>query len=555
MNAQRQFGMVNQRLKKTTEKLSSGYQINRAADDAAGLTISEKMRSQIRGLNQADKNVQEGITLIQIADGAMSETQDILQRMNELAVKSANGTNTSADRDAIHKEIIELKSELDRIAGSTEFNTMKILDGSLQRTTTTTQSNQKFLENIKGSWVTDAFSRIEAQTGWTMQQDMSIGFDIRDLGNKVIASSSYGNDTDVTITFNSFYMSDDISYGQSGPEIGGYLADRLITSQLTDVMMRENVNAENIPNWFSQGLSGALIGEEINLTSPISAQKLIDQFDYKGNEYSRDTALAGVLAVGYLHELDTDMDGTSEWNNLMTELKTASTFENAVLNAYERPLNWILDTMKQDAYDAAALGSATLTAFFDNQMGYNIGDINADSLIDTGSLETMVPNGGTPQTIQDSGDQVTYNGHQINLVWPDYKAQNTMCIHMGASADEFLRFGIGDMSASGILGVDYDVNLTTQEGARRSIAVIKEGIDYVSEERSRIGAIQNRLEYASRNLTQTSENTQAAESRIRDTDVASEMVRYSKDNILAQAGQAMMSQANQQSAGILALLQ
>ena len=306
---------------------------------------------------------------------------------------------------------------------------------------------------------------------------------------------------------------------------------------------------------FLQGLSGALIGEEINLTSPMSAQKLIDQFDYKGNEYSRDTALAGVLAVGYLHELDTDMDGTSEWNNLMTELKTASTFENAVFNAYGRPLNWILDTMKQDAYDAAALGSATLTAFFDNQMGYNIGDINADSLIDTGSLETMVPNGGTPQTIQDSGDQVTYNGHQINLVWPDYKAQNTMCIHMGASADEFLRFGIGDMSASGILGVDYDVNLSTQEGARRSIAVIKEGIDYVSEERSRIGAIQNRLEYASRNLTQTSENTQAAESRIRDTDVASEMVRYSKDNILAQAGQAMMSQANQQSAGILALLQ
>ena len=258
-----------------------------------------------------------------------------------------------------------------------------------------------------------------------------------------------------------------------------------------------------------------------------------------------------MLAVGYLHELDTDLDGTSEWNNLMTELKTASTFEDAVSNAYRKPLNSILDTMKQDAYDAAALGSATFAAFF----GYNIGDINADSLIDTGSFETMVPNGGTPQTIQDSGDQVTYNGHQINLVWPDYKAQNTMCIHMGASADEFLRFGIGDMSASGILGVDFDVDLSTQEGARRSIAVIKEGIDYVSEERSRIGAIQNRLEYASRNLTQTSENTQAAESRIRDTDVASEMVRYSKDNILAQAGQAMMSQANQQSAGILALLQ
>ena len=561
MNAGIQYGKTTKRLNQSSEKLGSGYRINRAADDAAGLTISEKMRSQIRGLNQADKNVQEGISLIQIADGAMGETQDILQRMNELAVKSANGTNTSADRDAIHGEIIELKAELDRVSVSTEFNTLKILDGSLQRTTTTTQSNQKLLEHIKGSWIEDAFTQIEAQTGWSLTKDTSIAIDIRDLGNKVAASTSYGVDPDVTISLNSYYMNDDMSYGASGPEIGALLADRLLTNQLTTVVMNQNTSATDIPTWFSWGLGDAIIGEEIQFGTAgvLSAEAATDtilDFDYLGDEFSKKTAAAGMLAIGYLHELDGDSNpGTNEWDALMNELKTAPNFKDAVQTVYGQSIDTIMTTMKQETQAAADLGGAALTTFFSNRFGYEIGDANADSLIGSGSVSAIVPNSGTAEAINDAGDSISYNGYNVQLTWPDYKSQNTMLIHLGTSANEYLRFGIGDMSAAGILGSGFDVDLSTQDGARESIAVIKEGIEYVSGERSRIGAIQNRLEAASRNLLQTSENTQAAESGIRDVDMAEEMVAYSKDKILQQAGQAMLAQANQQTAGVLSLLQ
>lgn len=146
MNGNRQLGIVTKRQAKSTEKLSSGYKINRAADDAAGLTISEKMRSQIRGLNQASSNAQDGVSLAQIAEGAMGEVHDMLHRMTELAVKSSTGTNTTADRNAMQKEIKALSEEIDRIAESTEYNTLKLIDGSMSAGASSEAKN-KLLKN------------------------------------------------------------------------------------------------------------------------------------------------------------------------------------------------------------------------------------------------------------------------------------------------------------------------------------------------------------------------------------------------------------------------
>ena len=355
-------------------------------------------------------------------------------------------------------------------------------------------------------------------------------------------------------------MNDDVSYGSSGPVIGGTLTDRLLTSQLTDAIIKENSIASDIPSWFTTGLAGSVIGDEISFgeqgnISLETAKEQILKFDYKSNEISKMTTKAGILAVGYLHTLDTDGDSVSEWSSLMNEMKTAPTFEAAIQAAYGQPLHTIIDQMKQDTGVAANAGSGALATFFDNKMGYRIGDHNADSLIDAGSLEDSVANAGVASSINDSGDVITYNGYQIKLDWPDYKQQNTMMVHLGTSATEFLQFGIGDMSANGILGSSFEVELSTQKGAQEAISVIKEGIEYVSGERSRIGAVQNRLEHASKNLLQTSENTQNAESRIRDIDMASEMVSYSKNKILMQAGQSMLAQANQQNQGILSLIQ
>jgi flagellin len=379
MNAHRQMGINIGQTGKATEKLSSGLRINRAGDDAAGLAISEKMRAQVRGLNQASRNAQDGISLIQTAEGALTESHSILQRMRELAVQSANDTNVAVDRSEIQKEIDQLSQELTRISDTTEFNTQKLLEGSFEG---------KF--------------HIGANAG-----------------------------QDITLKI-------------------------------------ENMGAEKL------GVAG-IIGDKVDVE--------------------------GVDGVGVKNLTENEVE--IQYTELRD--KDAAAVEETKAEVSDDGKT-ITITLAQAEGDGTNAGKITATK----------GDV-VKALESTGLVKIEIADG------------------------TDLTA--------GLDAEP------GDTTVTaGVTNKDLGINVSSQKTASAAITTINKAIENVSAERSKLGAYQNRLEHTIANLDNSSENLQAAESRVRDVDMAKEMMNFSKSNILQQAAQAMLAQANQAPQGVLQLL-
>ncbi len=408
MNAHRQLTLNQVAGAKSLEKLSSGFRINRAGDDAAGLAISEKMRGQIRGLNQAIRNAQDGISMIQTAEGALNETHAILQRIRELAVQSATDTNTAQDRSNIQDEINQLGREIDRIANTTEFNTKKLLNGSL------------------GGAQTAAAGTI-VNSG--------------SLHSSMVAATTLNNLADAN--GNNLGISTDDSIVASWSVNGTH---RLVTFSVTDVT--------------NQTLGDLLTRIQSDTTVGTASVATIDG-----------TTIITISAV---------TEGTTgQINGFSIEVKASDgTRKEAASN--------VLSNFKvgDQAKDARSDGSATF------QIGSN-------------------------------------NGQSMNL-------------------------SIEDMRAT-TLGV-FNLQVGTQGQASTAIKVADEAILKVSAERSKLGSVQNRLEHTISNLGTSAENLQASESRIRDIDMAAEMMRFTKSNILNQAATAMLAQANMAPQTVLQLL-
>ena len=392
MNANRQLGITTGAQAKSSEKLSSGYRINRAGDDAAGLKISEKMRSQIRGLDKASSNAQDGISLIQTAEGALGEAHSILQRMNELAVQGANDTNESIDRDAINEELAALTSELDRIASTTQFNKQNLLDGS--------------------------FTSKNLQVGANSDQKISIS--IGKMNSKALGLHSITGTT---------------TQSQTGKKVTGFTFGKYST-KATD-----------------------------------SAAAFSDQAK-AANTSLKDAVDAEKTAAAYMKQID---------------FGTGSAY---YMDATGKKYTGAASAMSADA---TALKN-TISDVFKNWKTKAATYANTENVI---------------------ADKTTV-GQATQLTDPSVK--------------------------------DY-------ASANATIDAVQKAINSVSSQRSALGALQNRLEHTVANLDNVSENTSSAESRIRDTDMADEMVEYSKNNILAQAGQSMLAQANQSTQGVLSLLQ
>ena len=377
VNAQRQLGMNNSQVSKALEKLSSGYRINRAGDDASGLAISEKMKAQIKGLDTASLNSQDGISLVQTAEGALTEVHNMLNRMTELATRAANGINEDSNRASLQKEVAKLQEEIDRISEGTNFNNLKLLDGSQTYAGNKALIGQGTEFGVRGLQV----------EGGNLSADDTITVNIS--GNSVGTITVTASDNTVVFTTT-----------QTGKGFYSITAD---VSKVTDESVKK-----------------AWAGVTINFS--------VDQ---------------------------ASTDGTYK------------------------------------------VGAQTFTAGKNESMQLQIGD----------------------------------------------------------TADSFnqLKVSIGDMS-SAALGVDK-VDISTQDGAAKAIDIIRNAIDRVSSQRASLGATQNRLEYTINNLDTASENLQAANSRIRDTDMAKMMMEYTKMNVLTQSAQAMLAQANQQPQSVLQLLQ
>ena len=396
-NANRMLNVTTSAQSKSTEKLSSGYKINRAADDAAGLSISEKMRKQIKGLDRASTNAQDGVSAVQTAEGALTEVHSMLQRMNELATQSANGTNSTTDRKAIQDEVDQLTKEIDRVSATTKFNETYLLKGDTK-------------------------------------------------------------------------TADKASFMKSGYAI-----------------------ADNT-TLYVEGDAGKSPLDQNTLKAALDAGKKV----YKTDAGGKDT-----LAVK-----DTDYAYVTK---LYDETGKALSAEDALKAVAKKPD----------------------TKFYANDKGKAAGGFEVK---DATSIYDEATNKGYIQQFDVNG-KLSFN------------------LHVGAdsSTDNKISVDIDSMSAAGI-GVK-GLKVDTEEDATGAIDRISDAIQKVSSQRSSLGAVQNRLEHTINNLDNVVENTTSAESRIRDTDMAKEMVNYSKNNILAQAGQSMLAQANQSNQGVLSLLQ
>lgn len=579
MNTQRQSNLVGISKRKSTEKLSSGYRINRSADDAAGLAISEKMRRQIRGLTQASQNCQDGISLIQVAEGGLNEVHDILQRMNELSVKAANGTLTPQDREYTNLEYTQLKTEINRVANTTTFNEIQLFpsDGSSvysanylikmnsdgthtmeMRTdvysvgsTSFTSNAKKTAEYIAGQIPTILSNLTGKLNNLTGAEDLEISLDCSyiDGGNGTLAYAAYSyypkGDGTVTPVKSSFLVKVDTADFTDSNYNGDRkdLLDATLRHELTHTLMQYTIpTMPSLPTWFTEGaaqvsgggFSTGWLSGFMGATSDEDFSNQLKKHTVDGQPYGM-----GFLATAYAANLangggTVTPDGLmAGLNKILGDLKAGKSFSQAISDNTGKTVDEIKNEMNTGATGATAFVKAYTEASKDAGGNFGAGSALLGDFKSGSAIMGSVPADGS----------TSY----------ELSAATTLFVQAGSEPGQHIDinlFSIGTnslgLSAANILNVD---------SASSSIDSVKSAIGVISTIRSYYGATQNRLEHTIKNLDNVVENTTASESKIRDTDMAKEMVELSMQNILEQAGQAMMAQANQSNQSILSLLQ
>lgn len=549
INANNKMNINVSGTKKATEKLSSGYQINRAGDNAAGLAISEKMRSQIRGLSQATKNANDGISLIQTAEGGLNETHSILQRMRELAVQSANGTyQDDTDREAIQLEVDALKSEIDRIASSTEYNGMKLLDGSLGGTTTgTTDFGARYGVLISANTFVDgANNKLKENLsleGATLTSSVNgVTVTLADTASGVGGENAQWDAAGTTLTIN---LKAGQSYSQS--QINDLIknatmakADAAGTPQTStpadvELKLKSGVFTFQKAETFKTSAGVRAASDDTDLVKYLingtdQNDGYADTIKFTSNNYGEDTRKLKIA---------TDVAAGKEWvatttaNNEGTGIKDGE-FTLHLATGVEYTEEDIQNLLKQAGLDYTVTLTDSKTPDGDKSFYAQKVVAEADA--------TAIEIGKTTAGAGLGSDKLTGTGKGL-----------TFQIGANGVEDQRVTLSVGDMSSTsiGVGGAD----VSTQDAANKAIDMVDSAVKTVSMQRAGLGALQNRLEYTVNNLTTTNENLTAAESQIRDTDMATEMINYTKNNILQQASQAMLAQANQQPQAILQLLQ
>ena len=596
MNANRMFCINSDVQAKSTEKLSSGYKINRAADDAAGLAISEKMRKQIRGLTQASLNAQDGISAVQTAEGALNEVQDMLQRMNELAVKAANGTMSEDDRGHIQDEINQLVDEIDRVSETTKFNETYLLKGA--PTETTTVGTNVGVSMYDASAYEDKKAVVKEATGnvysgtiastlgtgttekmtisyndaeghpRTTTLEFSVGKDnketaaniaeainndetlktmfkatsddagklsVESLQNKYELANGNAN----KITGLSFISSDDGNDGTlkttitkaDGITPGGDVDLAAGTSYVLDVTTLtdgDTVTIDGTTYTFDSGKSATAT------TKPNTFASVKDLQDLLGSDYTVEANMT-YTETTYVVKGDGGGDGSKMY--LESATPTPVSKDDAISDTTTLDNASTIDTKANSANLAAAkvLGTDKAAASATSPSAGNYLEYANKKL-----FLTITKNSQPEEAMETTTKQDALNfSFQVGA---DTSIENKISVDIESMSAESL----------GVNGLRVDGKDSTNADA--AVGVIAEAIQKVSTQRSALGAVQNRLEHTIANLDNVVENTTAAESQIRDTDMATEMVKFSNNNILAQAGQAMLAQANQANQGVLSLL-
>lgn len=565
MNLNHQLGITGRNQSKVLEKLASGFRINRAADDAAGLSISEKMRAQLRGLEQAQKNVQDGVSLIQVAEGALNEVHSSLQRAKELMTQAANGIYLNEDRQQVQAEIGAILGQINHIADSTNFNNIKLLDGSFSSAGVSQEDKQKFMNWLNGSWLNDAAQKIEATTGWKLKADTELSVSFESIGGKAVASmSGWYLGSDLKLKVNTDFMTSELVYeGKDGPTLGGIPSDRLITHEMVHGYMFNNVSSTAKPTgWFTEGLAEAVHGatdyryssyESGGSTDFDALNSAIQTFDFSNSDGKSENYTVGLIATSYLYN-QVEGKAAGSFKTMLAEMNQSDeTFEQLVAK-YTGAASYstFITTMKQDAQNAFVANDFS-SGFLQAKCNINLTDGLADALdgIDETSSD-VIPNSGTEVAPTDGTTTMMVGSTNISVNWNTSAQSGGITLQVGDTADQTLEISIKSVKTSS-LGID-GISAATQESAKMSMQSCLDAINTVSEIRSSLGAYQNRLEYTMANLSTSLENTQSSESRIRDTDMARQMMSFMKNNVLTQASQILSPQINQMPNRVLELL-
>jgi flagellin len=548
-NAMRNMGINQANSSKSMEKLSTGLRINKAGDDAAGLAISEKMRGQIRGLDQASANAQDGISMIQTAEGALSETTSIIQRMRELSVQASSDTNTAEDRLAVQKEVAQLKTEVDRIGNTTEFNTTKLIDGSIgakkvpgtdnaavissavgtESSATaigaaftsgatalnalTTGSNTINVDGAKIDFTLDA-ARVtaykaaagtQATVATMVQEDINSAIDAYNSSNSTSIAhvkAAYDGTNKLNITSGS---TGDTSTISAPAAVANTLLD--LTKFSTTLVATVTGSEGN----YSAGGAGAIAGLKTLATA--GTTKMTFTVDGTDINIDLNAAATGAFKAAAAADTTTNKDMSVQAAALQTDF-------NAAIDAY----NATVPTSQAVSHINVAVK--------DGSFVFESGSTEATSSIKFDNSQAAQLLGVAKQSSATQGGGVDFQ--------------------IGANSGQTMKITVADMRTAA-LGID-DIDMSTKEGAQAATALLDSALKTVSGQRADLGAFSNRLEHTIANLGTSSENLSSAESRIRDVNMAKEMSAFSKNNILSQAAQAMLAQANQQPQQVLQLL-
>ena len=539
MNAYRNYTNNTSALSKNLEKLSSGYKINRAGDDAAGLAISEKMRAQITGLETAQKNAKDGISLVQTAEGALTEVHDMLNRMVELADQSANGTyDNETDRANLQKEVQQLKDEINRIADSANFNGIKLLDGSMDA------------EGIGGGAnMSVNFGSVTAYEARVSNADPTFSVSLDGLSLKANASSgslvlNVGGQN-ITLKFSGATKGSAVSLGSlklsaSSATLGGIKYDITV----------------------SQGSLKFEMASSVVLTAGMT---LNPSFEVKVGNATGASIESGLINKGTQVITSGVIGGAEKMATATFEITKDMLANGATIKIGDQTFTIDYSKSKDEATGTTIGVKDLLTK--DGQLDNAAIDEVITRITDAGqnnALFTIGNNGNNQITLQsktglnsatyatlDTADEIK---KQVAVNAPTQPGK-ALTLQIGDTSDSFNRLSVSiqDMHVDS-LGIE-DLDISTQAGAQSAVDKIKAAINTVSSVRGTLGATQNRLDHTINNLSVMTENIQDAESTIRDTDVADEMMAYTKNNILIQSAQAMLAQANQVPQGVLQLLQ
>lgn len=599
MNAHRLMTGNTANAGKSMEKLSSGLRINKAGDDAAGLAISEKMRAQIRGLDQASRNSQDGISMIQTAEGALNETHSILQRMRELATQAASDTNVTVDRDEIQKEMNQLSSEINRIGNTTEFNTQSILKGNDKYAVDTTGIANLTSTLTAGTTVHTAATQTLAFSNITNANSNTLNGQKIDLnlnGNKItinfVKDNSLAAAAATADTANATANSVTINFANEGSAVTSTTLMQAVKSGLDTVIQKNSSLYGNYSTTASTGTGMA----DLTLTA-------LSTGDYAGSKGNIGAVTDGTVAItanvaasvgdSVAYKAYKDIDFTASITSSasvsalvgkgMTINGNQIEFYNSNNGAYEGNA---IGVDVSDAIEAAANWADALSKTIATQLGTSKiegVDVNAGTTTATDVFGTNKGAAFGTGHLVITADTSGATGNNVDISDGGVSGKFEATFQVGANQAQGFKIDINDMRAvalkvTGDAGADASVagakftstntvtdgtsdtkkeaalDVSSYDKATAAIKVVNNAIESVSAERSKLGAFQNRLEHTIANLGTSSENLSSAESRIRDVDMAKEMMAFSKNNILSQAAQAMLAQANQQPQGVLQLL-